>query len=245
VTGFFIYDAAPPALAASLHKSPLPVVGCFIGGGSSSLSPSIVHPKHIERKYPMNAHVYEQITDRIITLLAQGTGDPDSRDEQHTKIKDKIRAEAESLDYTVSPGEVSFPEVHGRADIVLERGKRKIIGQVTVTTPVKYEVESIEKFLKAGVTHIAVISTNRQKLYLIQRTLEERGSSADTVGFYSPSEFNSQLFDWAADDPNGGEIEKAKPKKQPIDFNAGKLSKTELEINMQKMLEKLKNALKH
>ena len=193
----------------------------------------------------MNAHVYEQITDRIITLLAQGTGDPDSRDEQHTKIKDKIRAEAESLDYTVSPGEVSFPEVHGRADIVLERGKRKIIGQVTVTTPVKYEVESIEKFLKAGVTHIAVISTNRQKLYLIQRTLEERGSSADTVGFYSPSEFNSQLFDWAADDPNGGEIEKAKPKKQPIDFNAGKLSKTELEINMQKMLEKLKNALKH
>lgn len=125
------------------------------------------------------------------------------------------------------------------------RGDKKIVGQVTVTTPVKYEVESIEKFLKAGVTHIAVISINRKKLKLIQKTLGEAGGKTDMVGFYSPSEFITKLFDWAADDPKGGEVEKAKPKKQPIDFAAGKLSVSELEKNQQKMLERLKKVLGH
>jgi len=178
------------------------------------------------------------------TELFRAESDPDSRDEQHTRIKEKICAEAESLEYTATC-EVDFPEVHGRADIVLQRGKKKIIGQVTVTTPVKYEAESVEKFLKAGVTHIAVISINRKKLNLIQETLGDGGGKADTVGFYSPSEFIAKLFDWAADDPKGGEAEKAKPKKQPIDFSAGKLSASELELNQQKMLERLKRVLGH
>jgi hypothetical protein len=169
--------------------------------------------------------------------------DSDFQDEQHTKIKEKICAEAESLDYTATC-EVDFPEVHGRADIVLQRGKKKIIGQVAVTTPVKYEVESVEKFINAGVTHIAVISINRKKLNLIQQALEAGGVTVDSIGFYSPSEFITKLFDWAQDDPEGGEVEKAKPKKQPIDFTAGKLTADELELRQEKMLKKLRMALK-
>jgi hypothetical protein len=213
---------------------------------SSTSPPALVVPRVSEVPKPTHESVAKltPLSPVAVPESLKAESDPDSRDKQHTKIKEKIRAEAESLDYTATC-EVDFSEVHGRADIVLQRGKRKIIGQVTVTTPVKYEVESVEKFLKAGVTHIAVISINRKKLNLIQQTLEEGGGKMDTLGFYSPSEFISKLFDWAEDDPDGGEAEKAKPKKRPIDFAAGKLSASELDINQQKMLERLKKVLGH
>lgn len=129
--------------------------------------------------------------------------DTDLENEQHTNIKNEIRDEAETLEYTVSPNEVDFPEVHARADVFMVRGQKKIIGQVTVTNRAKYEAASIRKFLQAGLTHIAVISTNRKKLNLIQQTLEQGGGKTDIVGYYSPSEFITQLYNWAEVDPAG------------------------------------------
>jgi len=55
----------------------------------------------------------------------------------------------------------------------------------------------------------------------------------NTVGFYSPFEFISKLFDWATGDKESAGVEKAKPKKQPINFAARKLSGNQLELNQQ------------
>jgi hypothetical protein len=64
------------------------------------------------------------------------------------------------------------------------------------------------------------------------------------VGFYSPSEFISLLFDWAAEDPEGGRVEQAKPRKQKIPLNSGNLSKAELEHRQELTLNNLRKALK-
>jgi hypothetical protein len=71
--------------------------------------------------------------------------DTDTGESQHTAIKETIGAEAVSRDYTVSYEEL-FPAVQGRADIVLRRGNQTIACQVTVTTPVRFEIESVRKF---------------------------------------------------------------------------------------------------
>jgi hypothetical protein len=135
-------------------------------------------------------------------------------------------------------------EVHGRADILMERGGKKIIGQVTVTTPAKYEVESIHKFLKAGLTHIAVISINRKKLNLIQQILEKGGGKTDTVGYYSPSEFITQLYNWAEVDPAGGVVESVKPHRRQEPQNSGQISDEERERRHKIGLEKLTKAMR-
>jgi hypothetical protein len=46
-----------------------------------------------------------------------------------------------------------FPTVQGRADIILRRGYKTIVCQVTVTTLVEYEVESIRKCLNGNFAH--------------------------------------------------------------------------------------------
>jgi hypothetical protein len=61
-------------------------------------------------------------------------------------------SQAENLYYTVSYEEV-FPAVQGRADIILRRGYKTVVCQVTVTTLVEYEVESIRKFLNGDFAH--------------------------------------------------------------------------------------------
>lgn len=139
---------------------------------------------------------------------------------QHESLKNEIRAEAESLDFTVSP-ETSIPQ-HGRIDLVLTRGGRSIACEISVTTPPEKEADHIRLRLKAGFKHVAVISANRRKLHLIQEVYLKRNGNKDVskVGFYSPKEFFAQLFTWATDDPAGGKIEKGKPKKQNFDFGA-------------------------
>jgi hypothetical protein len=170
--------------------------------------------------------------------------DPDATVGQHITIKEKIGGEAETLDYTVSY-EVRFPPIQARADIVLRRGKQYIIGQVTVTTPVEYEVASVRKFLMASFTHIAVISANRQKLNLIRQSLVTSGAEMKKLGFYSPEEFMSKLSDWALEDPESGIAEKKNPHKNPnLNLILNPLTKEEQEQNQKKWLEELKRKLK-
>lgn len=118
--------------------------------------------------------------------------------------------------------------------------------QVTVTTPVEFEGDSVLKFLKAGFNHIAVISINRRMLNRIQEQLE--GSvppdQKAKVGFYVPAEFISKLHDWAADDPEGGSVERGKPRKRKIDLISGQLSDSERKQREKVMLETLRKAMK-
>ena len=124
------------------------------------------------------------------------------------------------------------------------RGSKRIVGQVTVTNRAKYEVASIRKFLNAGLTHIAVISINRKKLNLIQQTLEKGGGKTDIVGYYSPSEFITQLYNWAEVDPAGGAVESVKPHRRQEPQNSGQLSTEELAQRHKFELEKLRKIMR-
>ncbi len=159
----------------------------------------------------------------------------------HTAVKDTIGNEAECLDYTVSYEE-HFPIVQARADVVLRRGDQTIICQVSATTPAEFEAESVRKFLKLDLTHIAVVSINRKKLNHIQAALADTGGP--TVGFYSPTEFISKLHAWAMDDPAGGTMEKGKPRKRKIAFNTAQLTDAERQQRENELLQSLAQAMK-
>ena len=159
---------------------------------------------------------------------------------QHESLKNEITAEAESLDFTVS-AETSIPQ-HGRIDLVLNRGSKSIACEISVTTTPKTEADHIRLRLKAGFKHVAVISANRRKLNLIQAAFVEQCGSKDVskVGFYVPKEFFAQLFTWAVDDPEGGKVERAKPRKRV--FNSVVVANREEE--QKKMLNDLVTLMK-
>ena len=163
---------------------------------------------------------------------------------QHESLKNEITVEAESLDFTVS-AETSIPQ-HGRIDLVLTRGNKSIACEISDTTPPEKEADHIRLRLKAGFKHVAVISANRRKLNLIQAAFVEQCGSKDVskVGFYVPKEFFAQLFTWAADDPEGGKIEKGKPKKQIFNFNPSPEDIANRAEEEQEMLEDLTNLMK-
>jgi hypothetical protein len=133
---------------------------------------------------------------------------------QHEALKKEITAEAESLDYTVSP-EKDIPQ-HGRVDLVLTRGECSIACEISDPTPPEIEADHIRLRLQAGFQHVAVISSSRQKLNLIHAAYLAQDGNTDIskVAFYAPKEFIDQLFSWAGDDPAGGQLEREKPRKQ-------------------------------
>lgn len=137
---------------------------------------------------------------------------PESGDEKSLKID--ITREAEALDFTVDK-EHSIPNL-GRTDLVLTRGSLSIACEISHTTPPNIEADHIRLRLKAGFQRVAVISANRRKLNHIESAFTDLngGKSSDKVGFYVPKEFFAQLFDWAAQDPEGGAHERSRPKKR-------------------------------
>ncbi len=208
-------------------------------------------PKPASTKIPpVQRPAKESVLEVDLPVAAEAKTEPatplpptDAERISHTKIKDSIGAEAESLDYTVTYEEL-FPEVQGRADIVLRRGGQTIICQVTVTTQVEYEVASIHKFLQTSVTHIAVVSNNRKKLGQIREALGDTGHPSTRVGFYSPEDFISKLYDWAADDSGSGNLERRKLRKQKIALDAGPISESERKAREKWMLDEICKAMK-
>ena len=141
--------------------------------------------------------------------------------------------------------EITIPG-HGRPDLILNRGKRTIACEISATTPPEMEADHIRLRLKAGFGHIAVVSANRRKLKLIGESFLRLGVDADIskVGFYTPQEFITQLFNWAADDPEGGAIERGQPQKRRDMQNSSQLSDEERRQRHKEELEKLTKALK-
>ena len=121
-----------------------------------------------------------------------------------------------------------------------------MVVQVSVTTPVEFEVESVQKFLQADFKHIAIICANRRKLSRIQQALGEvlAAEHAARVGCYTQDEFIAKLYDWAAADPQGADVERGKPRKQKIILSAGHLTSDERQQREAEMLKTLSAAMK-
>jgi hypothetical protein len=159
-------------------------------------------------------------------------------------IKDIIIPQAESLDYTVSE-EITIPG-HGRPDLILRRGKRSLVCEINATTRPETEADHIRLRLKAGFSHVAVVSLNRRSLQFIKEAFLQLGLNADIskVGFYTPEEFKSLLFNWASDDPEGGAIERGQPVKRKDMPSSGHLTKEQQAQRHKEELEKLIKAMK-
>jgi len=166
-------------------------------------------------------------------------------DSQHNTIKERIRVQAEPLDYSVT-FEDPVPNSPGRADVVLRRGKLSVACEITVTTPVEYEAGNLTKCLNGGFGHVAAISRNRTKLAQIEKLLQGTVSSEQIakVGFYSPEEFISKIHDWALDDPDGGTAEQGKPRKRKIVLHPVHLTDAERRQREADMLKSLTEAMK-
>jgi hypothetical protein len=172
------------------------------------------------------------------------TDDADEKD-QHNAIKERIRIQAEALDYSVAFEEF-VGNTQGRADVVLRRGERSIACEITVTTPVEYEVGNLTKCLNGKFSHVAAISRSGKKLERIRQLLAESLSPEQcaSVAFYSPEEFISKLHDWALDDPMGGATEKGKPRRRLIDLSASGMTEAERKQREDDMLKSLTDAMR-
>jgi Type IV secretion-system coupling protein DNA-binding domain len=203
--------------------------------------PASSPPKPVEPKQPAP----------VVFKLPKAVGTPEGSleavddESQHNAIKELIRVQAEALDYSVTFEEF-VSSGKGRADVVLRRGNRSIACEITVTTPVEYEVGNLTKCLKADFSHIVAISKNRKKLNRIQELLAGAFSPDQIakVGFYAPEEFISKLHDWAIEDPGGGTLEQGQPRKRKIALNATQLSDKERRQRENDLLEKLAQAMK-
>ena len=172
--------------------------------------PKVIVPPPVVHKEP-------SIVDKVSEVQKVSEA-PIQEERQHEVFKKEITAEAESLDYTVVP-EKDIPQ-HGRPDLVLTRGELSIACEISDTTTPVTEADHIRLRLKAGFQHVAVLSTNRRKLSLIKTVYLEQCGDAEIskVGFYTPKEFKAQLFSWAVADPEGGKLERDKPRKQSINL---------------------------
>jgi len=165
---------------------------------------------------------------------------------EHEAIKVKIQVEGESLDYTVAPEEF----VEGgkkRIDLTLRRGNRSIACEVSVMTQTEFEAtNNITKCLNGNFSHIAVVSKKGKKLARIQQLFLETATPDEVakVGFYSLDDFISKLHEWAMEDPDGGAVEREKPRKQPIVFDEEPLTLEEQQQREAYLLAALQKALK-
>jgi type IV secretion system coupling TraD/TrwB family protein len=182
---------------------------------------------------------------KIAEIPKAAVQESEEEEGQHNALKERIRVQAETLEYSVT-FEESVAGSQGRADVVLRRGTHSIACEITVATPVEYEVANLTKCLKADYWHVAAISRNRKKLERIQELLSQTAAPEQIarVGFYIPEEFISKLYDWAMDDPGGAAVERNKPNKRKIAFDTVQMTDGERREREAEMLKSLAEVMK-
>jgi hypothetical protein len=74
--------------------------------------------------------------------------------------------------------------------------------------------------------------------------LHEQSGATGKVVFFTPDEFILKLRDWALEDPEGGETEKGKRRKQSINLDGSDLSVNERRRSEKEMLKTLEERMK-
>ncbi len=110
---------------------------------------------------------------------------------QHKSTQKRIKQVAESLGFLAT---IEKPIPNGSVDVLLERGGETIACEIGVTTTVDHEFANVEKCLKAGFTHVAMISKPERLRQIEEAVVTALGAeAADRVGYYSPDNFITHL----------------------------------------------------
>jgi hypothetical protein len=117
---------------------------------------------------------------------------------EHTYLQELIKRWAEERGFRAV---VEEQIAGGResVDIALYRGDLRIACEITVTTPLEYEVGNVEKCLAAGFGMVAVISLKKARLAKLDKLLREALSPDrhEKVHLFTPEE----LLSWLAGQP--------------------------------------------
>lgn len=117
---------------------------------------------------------------------------------EHTYLQELIKRWAEEKGFRA----VIEEQIAGgreSVDIALYRGDLRIACEITVTTPLEYEVGNVEKCLAAGFGTVAVISLKKARLAKLDKLLRESlpPDRYEKVQLFTPEE----LLSWLAGQP--------------------------------------------
>lgn len=116
---------------------------------------------------------------------------------QHKAIQQRLKAEGERLGFHATI-EKAIP--NGSVDVVLTRAVYVIACEISVTTTIDQEVGNVQKCLRAGYDHVAVICQGAARLEKIQAAVQSSlGQEVwSNVRYFTPDEFLTQLAEVAA-----------------------------------------------
>ncbi len=117
---------------------------------------------------------------------------------EHTYLQELIKRWAEERGFRAVVEE-QIAGSRESIDIALYRGNARIACEITVTTPLEYEVGNVEKCLAAGFGTVAVISLKKARLAKLDKLLRESLPSEgyEKVQLFTPEE----LLSWLAGQP--------------------------------------------
>jgi hypothetical protein len=109
---------------------------------------------------------------------------------QHQSIQKRIKEAAEGLGFR-SVIEQPVLEGRGSVDLWLERSGLTIACEISITTTIDHEFRNITKCLKAGVTKVAVICLDEERLHKIANAVSGGlgAELASRVEFFQPEQF--------------------------------------------------------
>jgi len=121
--------------------------------------------------------------------LSTGKGGP-----EHTYLQELIKRWGEEKGFRAVVEE-QIPGGRESVDVALYRGDLKIACEVSVTTPLEYEVGNVEKCLAAGYGTVAVVSLKKARLAKLGKLLDEAISAEERkrVLLFTTEELLSRL----------------------------------------------------
>jgi len=147
------------------------------------ISPPVVPPPVAETPKPE----VESPTKQVPKDLGKGGA-------QHQAIQRRIKEAAEKLGFR---GTIEKPvqEGQGSVDLWLERADQGIACEVSISTTIDHEVGNVDKCLKAGIQHVAVICLDEERLRKIRVAVSGSlgAELAARVEYYTPDLFIAHM----------------------------------------------------
>lgn len=117
---------------------------------------------------------------------------------EHTYLQELIKRWAEERGFRAMVEE-QIAGTRESIDVALYRGEVRIACEITVTTPLEYEVGNVQKCLAAGFGAVAVVSLKKARLQKLDKLLSEAlpPTERERVHLFTPEE----LLSWLAGQP--------------------------------------------
>jgi hypothetical protein len=178
-------EAPRPLPAPEVEKKALLPVMRAGAPRAAPASPSLAAPKPEREALPKEASPEPR---------RPGKGGP-----EHTYLQELVKRWAEERGFRAAVEE-QIPGGRESIDVALYRGETRIACEISVTTPLEYEVGNVEKCLAAGFGEVALVSLKRGRLEKLDKLLSGslQPESRKRVHLFTPEE----LLSWLAGQPS-------------------------------------------